>query len=293
MIIIKIGIIGAGKVGFSIGKYLKNKNINVIGYFSRNENSSLEASIFTNTKKYLDLKSLVKESDTIIVSTPDDQIKDVWNQIKKMSIKNKIICHLSGSLSSNIFSNIDEYGAYAYSVHPIYPINDKYNSYKNLKDAFITIEGNKKYINEVEEFISKLGNKTKIIWSSDKSLYHASSVIVSNLFIALISISIESLKSYGFKEEEAIKALYPLINSNIKNIKEYGLINSLTGPVERADYQTILNHILKLEDLDNKDIYRILSKKLLDLAKEKNKDKDYMSLEKLLGGKDEKYSSNI
>lgn len=293
MIIIKIGIIGAGKVGFSIGKYLKNKNINVIGYFSRNENSSLEASIFTNTKNYLDLKSLVKESDTIIVSTPDDQIKDVWNQIKKMSIKNKIICHLSGSLSSNIFSNIDEYGAYAYSVHPIYPINDKYNSYKNLKDAFITIEGNKKYINEVEEFISKLGNKTKIIWSSDKSLYHASSVIVSNLFIALISISIESLKSYGFKEEEAIKALYPLINSNIKNIKEYGLINSLTGPVERADYQTILNHILKLEDLDNKDIYRILSKKLLDLAKEKNKDKDYMSLEKLLGGKDEKYSSNI
>lgn len=293
MIIIKIGIIGAGKVGFSIGKYLKNKNINVIGYFSRNENSSLEASIFTNTKNYLDLKSLVKESDTIIISTPDIQIKDVWNQIKKMSIKNKIICHLSGSLSSNIFSNIDEYGAYAYSIHPIYPINDKYNSYKNLKDAFITIEGNKKYINEVEEFISKLGNKTKIIWSSDKSLYHASSVIVSNLFIALMSISIESLKSYGFKEEEAIKALYPLINSNIKNIKEYGLINSLTGPVERADYQTILNHILKLEDLDNKDIYRILSKKLLDLAKEKNKDKDYMSLEKLLGGKDEKYSSNI
>lgn len=293
MIIIKIGIIGAGKVGFSIGKYLKNKNINVIGYFSRNENSSLEASIFTNTKNYLDIKSLVKESDTIIVSTPDDQIKDVWNQIKKMSIKNKIICHLSGSLSSNIFSNIDEYGAYAYSIHPIYPINDKYNSYKNLKDAFITIEGNKKYINEVEEFISKLGNKTKIIWSSDKSLYHASSVIVSNLFIALMSISIESLKSYGFKEEEAIKALYPLINSNIKNIKEYGLIDSLTGPVERADYQTILNHILKLEDLDNKDIYRILSKKLLDLAKEKNKDRDYMSLEKLLGGKDEKYSSNI
>lgn len=295
MIIIKIGIIGAGKVGFSVGKYLKNKNIEVIGYFSRSENSSLEASLFTNTKNYLDLKSLVKESDTIIISTPDAQIKEVWNQIKEMSIKNKIICHLSGSLSSNIFSNINEYGAYAYSIHPMYPINDKYNSYKDLNDAFITIEGNEEYINYVESFIKKLGNKTKIIRSHDKSLYHASSVIVSNLFIGLMSISIDSLKKYGFKEEEAIKALYPLINSNIRNINEYGLINSLTGPIERSDYQTILNHISKLEELDSKEIYVMLSKKILNLAKEKNKDRDYMSLEKLLGGKDkdEEYSSNI
>lgn len=293
MIIIKIGIIGAGKVGFSVGKYLKNKDVNVIGYFSRNENSSLEASLFTNTKNYLDLKSLVKESDTIIISTSDTEIDGVWNQIKEMSIKNKIICHLSGSLSSNIFSNINEYTAYGYSIHPIYPINNKYNSYKNLNNAFITIEGNEKYINKVESFISKLGNKTKIIKSKDKALYHASSVIVSNLFIGLLSISIESLKKYGFKEEEAIKALYPLIKSNIENIKEYGLMDSLTGPIERLDYKTVLNHISSLEELDNRDIYRLLSKKILDIAKEKNKDRDYMGLEKLLGGKDEEYSSDI
>ena len=51
MIIIKVGFIGAGKVGFSIGRYLKEKDINVTGYFSRREDSSLEASLFTKTKQ--------------------------------------------------------------------------------------------------------------------------------------------------------------------------------------------------------------------------------------------------
>lgn len=64
----KIGFIGAGKVGFSMGKYLKDKGINVTGYYSRNENSSLEASLFTNTNQYKELKNLVEESDTIVIS---------------------------------------------------------------------------------------------------------------------------------------------------------------------------------------------------------------------------------
>ncbi|MDY6227153.1 MULTISPECIES: Rossmann-like and DUF2520 domain-containing protein [unclassified Clostridium] len=285
----KIGFIGAGKVGFSMGKYLKDKGINVTGYYSRNENSSLEASLFTNTNQYKELKNLVEESDTIVISTPDDKILEVWNKIKNLSIKNKFICHLSGSLSSNIFSNISHYGAYGYSIHPIFPISDKYNSYKSLKNAFITIEGDRKYINEVKLFIESLGNKTKVLEKSDKTLYHLASVISSNLIIGLINISLNYLKEYGFTEKEAINALYPLIKENIEGINNKGVINSLTGPVERGDFNTINRHLLNIKEED-KDIYISLSNKILSLALEKNKDRDYGKIREILGGIYEEHS---
>lgn len=292
MIIIKIGFIGAGKVGFSIGKYLKDNGINVTGYYSRNENSSLEASLFTNTNQYKELKQLVEESDTIVISTPDDKILEVWNKIKNLSIKNKFICHLSGSLSSNIFSNISHYGAYGYSIHPIFPISDKYNSHKSLKNAFITIEGDREYINEVQLFIESLGNKTKVLEKSDKALYHLASVISSNLIIGLINISLNYLKEYGFTEKEAFNALYPLIKENIEEINNKGLISSLTGPVERGDINTINRHLLNIKEED-KDIYISLSNKILSLALEKNKDRDYEKIRDVLGGRDEEYSNNF
>ena len=48
VITIKIGFIGAGKVGFALGKYLSENNINLVGYYSKNINSAIEAAKFTN-----------------------------------------------------------------------------------------------------------------------------------------------------------------------------------------------------------------------------------------------------
>ena len=50
VISIKIGFIGAGKVGFSLGKYLKVNKITVTGYYSRNEDSSKESFNFYRYK---------------------------------------------------------------------------------------------------------------------------------------------------------------------------------------------------------------------------------------------------
>ena len=238
---IKFGFIGAGKVGFSLGKYLKENNIDISGYYSKNQHSSREAAIFTNTKQYNNLENLIKDSDTIFITTPDSEISVVWSEIKKLSIKDKLICHCSGSISSEIFSNINNHGAYGYSIHPMFAISDKYNSYKNLSQAFITIEGHKKHIEFFKQLFSQLGNDVAIISKENKALYHAASVTVSNLVLGLINNGINYLEECGFSQEMAMKALYPLIEFNLKNIREKGTINSLTGPVERGDLVTVIN----------------------------------------------------
>ncbi|MBE6052253.1 MAG: DUF2520 domain-containing protein [Clostridium sp.] len=277
----KIGFVGAGKVGFSLGKYFVNKDLTVIGYYSRNLESSKDAAEFTSSRYFSSIKDLLKECDTIFITTVDDAVKDVWNDIQMWSIKNKIICHCSGSLSSKVFSNIDSYDSYGYSIHPMFAFSDKYNSYKKLNEAFFTIEGSKEKLNKIVDLLNILGNEFKIISSEDKVKYHAASVFVSNHVLALMKEGVKLLIDCGFQEEEAIKALYPLMLNNVKNIK-LGFINSLTGPLERGDELTVKKHLECLE-CDEKELYKILSRKLLEIAKTKNMNRDYKKIEDMIG----------
>ena len=282
MIIIKFGFIGAGKVGFSLGKYLKENNIDVSGYYSKSQHSSKEAATFTNTQQYTNLEDLIKNSDAIFITTPDNQIADVWNEIKRLPIREKLICHCSGSISSEVFSNINNHGAYGYSIHPMFAISDKYNSYKDLSQAFITIEGHEKHLENLKRLFLHLGNDVAIINKKNKILYHAASVTVSNLVLGLINNGVNYLEECGFTKEMAIKALYPLIENNLRNIKERGAVNSLTGPIERGDLSTVINHLNVIREED-KELYRLLSKNILRIAKVKNLHRDYKNLEEYLG----------
>ncbi|WP_252131130.1 Rossmann-like and DUF2520 domain-containing protein [Clostridium caldaquaticum] len=282
VIFIKISFIGAGKAGFSLGKFFKEKGLDVCGYYSRNLSSSKEASVFTKTKHFERIEDLITESSIIFITVPDDEILNVYSKLKCYSLKDKIICHTSGCLSSHIFSDIDDLGAYSYSFHPMFPISQKKESYKYLEDAFFTIEGHSKFLNYMTNLFSSIGIKIIQIESKDKSLYHLASVTVSNLFLALLNRSCNYLKNYGFSENEALNALYPLIKNNIENAVKFGITNALTGPIERGDITTIQKHILSMPN-EHEIVYSELSKELISIAREKNKNKCYFNIENFLG----------
>ena len=138
----KIGFIGAGKVGFSLGKFFSEGGITVTGYYSRHRESAEEAAAFTETKSYASLADIAKESDALFLTVPDGEITSVYEKLKSIGISDKQICHTSGALSAEeAFPQIKEYGAYGYSIHPLFPISSKKESYKELGDAFFCLEG--------------------------------------------------------------------------------------------------------------------------------------------------------
>jgi predicted short-subunit dehydrogenase-like oxidoreductase (DUF2520 family) len=278
----RIGFIGAGKVGFSLGKYFCEHGLNVTGYYSRNPQSALQAAKFTGTMYFDDIVSIVEASDTLFLTVPDGTIKELWDYIDKLSIKNKIICHCSGSLSSSVFSNIGNHDAYGYSIHPLLGISDKLNSYKELSYAFFTLEGSKGRLHEVQMLLKSLGNSVQVISPENKKVYHSAAVFASNLMIALAQTSIDLLKSCGFDEQKASLALNPLMLGNMKNIVEQGTVEALTGPVERCDIETVARNLSCLDEIDRQ-LYILLSKKLITIAKRKKPDCSYAQLESMIG----------
>ena len=137
-------------------------------------------------------------------------------------------------------------------------------------------------MNNLKRLFLHLGNDVAIISKENKVLYHAASVTVSNLVLGLINNGVNYLEECGFTKEMAIKALYPLIENNLRNIKERGAVSSLTGPIERGDLSTVINHLNVIREED-KELYRLLSKNILKIAKVKNQDRNYKNLEEYLG----------
>ena len=243
----KYGFIGAGKVGFSLGKYLADNGLQVTGYYSEFEEDALEASQFTKTNHYTNLEKLVEDSDVLFLTVTDGQIGNVWNQLKSSHINNKIVCHCSGALSSEIFSGIAETKSFGYSIHPLFAVSNKYESYKELSNSYFTIEGSSEKIQEMRDIFVKMGNEVCIISKEDKIKYHAAAAMASNLVVGVINASENLLKECGFDEQSAHKALASIIRGNVEHIIDDGTVGALTGPIERNDISTVKKHLLMLE----------------------------------------------
>lgn len=278
-----IGIIGAGKVGVSVGRYLKDNNIQISGFYDINSDNAAFAAQFTQTDCFSDLEELVKVSDTLFITTPDNVIGSVWDCIrdKNMSVQNKIVCHFSGALSSDVFTDSQSTGAGVCSIHPMLAFSDKLTSYRIPANTFFAVEGDETAVSALKSLFESLGNTVCRIDRSKKPLYHTAASVLSNELVALLDMGYSLLEQCGFSRDDAVKATQNLVSGNVKCVLENGCVNALTGPVERNDLQTVKKHVNSLEGEDRQ-IYILLAKRLVKIAKAKNEDRNYGEMSEFL-----------
>ena len=265
----RIGFIGAGKVGFTLGKYLEQKlnkeeiqknlpeTVTVSGYYSRQVESAKEAAAFTNTEAFDDLKKIVCASDVLMLTVPDGRIEAVWDSIK----------------------------AFGYSIHPMYAISSTTKSYREMQKCFFTVEGAEEWGNKLCRFIRLLGNDCVLLSTENKTKYHAAAVFASNLVNGLYGSAVSLLEDCGFEEKQAEQALVPLFMGNASHIAEDGPVAGLTGPIERNDTTTVKKH-LNVLDANEKHIYISVSGAVLALAEQKYPNRDYSEMKKILSGQE-------
>ena len=188
-----------------MGRYMREHGLFLVGYYSRSIDSSEEAGIFTDTKVFEDLRSIIMACDMLCIATPDDAIAQVWAEIRRISeefpetcsLEHKVLCHFSGSLSSDVFSGIDSTGASGCSIHPMSAFSDRFTSYFKLKEVIFTMEGQPEACHVMTEVFSLLGNKVLQIEPEKKSLYHCAASLVSNFMIGLYQIGLDLLDKCG------------------------------------------------------------------------------------------------
>ncbi|MDR0852063.1 MAG: DUF2520 domain-containing protein [Clostridiales Family XIII bacterium] len=279
---VRIGFIGAGKVGCSLGKYLSERISEVngetetepkrdgagtakddftcfskpafklSGYFSRSASSAIDAAAFTGSHAFDAPASLLDASDMIFMTVPDGAIGKVgYDLMRYPAAAGKIFCHCSGSLPSSVFTAAaekEEDGAplvlpLTCSLHPLLAVADHYQSWERFKDAYFTFEGSDAAFETLSPLLQLMGNNTGRIEADQKILYHAACVFFSNLTVGLAACGEDLFRACGLDDEFSKAAWHTLFQGNCENIIAKGVTEALTGPAERGDTVVIEKHL--------------------------------------------------
>ena len=270
----KISFIGAGKIGLSLGRYFVNKNLKVAGYFDISKSLADKAASETESIVFQNYREVIDESDIVFVTVPDGVIKSVWENLLTYKIKDKMVVHTSGALSSEIFCGARKRNCRVMSIHPMMTFAGGDTEIEKMEKMPLTIEGDLK---EFKDFLDKLPNNKFAISPDKKVNYHLAGVFASNLLIAVIHRAIENIEKSGLEAGREI--IFPIIEKTIENIREKGTLKSITGPLERGDINTILKH-LEVQHGVEKKLYKAASLELLEIMKDN--DRDYNEIKKLL-----------
>ena len=215
-----------------------------------------------------------KETSGIEIIKDDD---DTPQEAVLNDEKNELIILALNSLSPRE-GQIIKY-RYGYDDGVFHSFSEVANKFSISRQRAQIIE--KVAINKMKELFESFGNTVCIISKDDKIKYHGAAAIASNLVVGLIGLSEELLKQCGFDEKSAHNALAPIIKGNVKHIVEEGVVEALTGPIERCDVSTVRKH-MSVFDKKTNEIYKAVSKEVLEIAKIKNKDRDYSKMEEVL-----------
>jgi predicted short-subunit dehydrogenase-like oxidoreductase (DUF2520 family) len=276
----KIGIIGAGKLGSSWAIALsKLKGFKISGVFSKSTENQQSLCDFLNICYENTLSAVVDNSELIFITVPDSKIESIAEQISILPIKfdKKYFIHCSGAKTSDILCKIEEFGGITATLHPIQTFSDRETGWTGLNKIYFGFEGKQSAENICIQIVTALNSEMITISKKNKPLYHAAACVLSNYISTLAYIGSDLFEMAEIDPQIGIKAFQPLMKRTLENIFEKSPLESLTGPISRGDWEVVKGHIHEIET-NSKDlsiIYKTLGLKTLEIALIKNNLSDY------------------
>ncbi len=239
-------IIGPGRLGTALAILLKKAGWRFVGAIGRNAaGASRVCEAIGGGHATTEPKYVTKKSDLVLITTPDDAIAGVCENVarRKAFSAGSVVAHCSGMLTSSVLAPARTCGAYTGSIHPLQSFADTRQATKILPGSCCCIEGQEPARKILYKVAEDLGMHAMNVATDKKPLYHAGAVMASNFLVALQDIALELERAAGLKEEEARPAMFRLFQGTAENIRNLGTVEALTGPFARGDCETVKMHL--------------------------------------------------
>ncbi len=274
-----VAIIGAGRVGCSVGVLLKRAGYTVTAVAARSMASAEKASAFIGGgEPTTDVVKAASKAGIIFITTPDGAIKNVCDKIASGGgLKaGSLVAHMSGAHSLDLLDATRTAGAYRAVLHPLQSLASREQGIKTLRGSYFRIEADPEAQTGARDIVTALGGIELMLpkWSPDKdsaALYHAGAVAVSNYFVALIDYGLKFYQALGADKQAALKAVLPLIRGTLHNIEALGIPDALTGPIMRGDTQTVRDHLeaMRKRTPELMNLYKELARQTVSVARDR------------------------
>lgn len=264
---LRIGFIGAGRLGQALALSLTRANLKVVGVSSKRQESAQVLADRIHACCCMQAQALIDLCDLIFVTTPDSVIGQTCEGLRWRP--GQAVVHCSGVTEVDVLHHAFDQGALIGGFHPMQTFGDTHAAVQSLPGCTITVEAEApELMASLLELVERLQCAANRLPSGMRGRYHAAAGYTSQFINALFDQATRLWQSWGATEEEALRALLPLARGTLSAIQSAGVARGMPGPVSRGDLPSIEKHLQAIAPMGQAmlDFYKNLCAATVPLA---------------------------
>jgi len=211
---LRVGVVGAGRLGSALAGALREARVDVLGPAGRCE--------------------VPEGCDAIVLCVPDAEIGPAAAAVAGAA---PLVGHTSGATP---LSALEATRAGAFGLHPLQTFAPGSSGLTAFAGAGCAVAGSTPAALAFAAALARaLGMTPFEIDDEGRAAYHAAASVASNFLVTLHAAAERIAAGAGLEPADARALLLPLVRRTLDNVAELGPERALTGPIARGDHATV------------------------------------------------------
>jgi predicted short-subunit dehydrogenase-like oxidoreductase (DUF2520 family) len=264
---LRIGIVGAGRVGSVLGAALRRAGHHVVAVSAVSDLSRLRAEALLPGVPILPPTEVAVDADLVLLAVPDDVLPGLVSGLVESGALHagQFVAHPSGRYGVGVLAPAVEAGALGMALHPVMTFTGTSVDLARLADCPFGVTSSEALRPAAEALVVEMGGEPVWVPEEARTLYHAAVAFGANYLMTIVLESLDLLRSAGMPEPQRLMA--PLLSASLDNALRHG-DSALTGPVARGDARTVADHLERIGEVSPPaaSAYRALARLTADRA---------------------------
>ena len=243
---LRIGVVGAGRVGATLGAALGRAGHQVVAASGVSERTRRRADRLLPGVPLLPADEVLAGADLVLLAVPDDVLRPLVAGLAQTDAwrPGQLAAHTSGAHGISVLDPAAARGVLPLALHPVMTFADRPEDLDRLAGATFGVTAPDELRPVAESLVVEMGGEPVWVPESARPLYHAALTIASNHLVTLVNDALGLLAGAGVSEPARLAA--PLLSASLDNVLRLGDA-ALTGPVVRGDIATVSAHLATLD----------------------------------------------
>ncbi len=239
---LRVGVIGAGRVGTVLGAALAKAGHRVVAGSAVSDDSVARAGRLLPGVPIREPAEVLADADLVLLTVPDDALPGLVAGLAATGapLAGRLLAHASGRHGTRVLEPATSMGALPLALHPVMTFTGRPDDLDRLAGICFGVTAPDPLRPVAEALVIEMGGEPVFIAEEHRALYHAGLASGANHLVTLVVQAADLLREAGVGEPA--RMLAPLLSAALDNALRLGDAG-LTGPVARADADTVAEHI--------------------------------------------------
>lgn len=242
---LRVGVIGAGRVGSALGAALARAGHEVVAVAAVSAASLARADRLLPGVPVLPSDEVVAAAELVLLAVPDDALRPLIAGLAETDAwrPGQLVAHTSGAQGIGVLDPAAARGVLPLALHPVMTFVGRPEDLDRISGAMFGVTADDELRPVAEALVLEMGGEPVWVPEAARAMYHAALSIGSNHLITVVADALSLLSRAGI--DGAPQLLAPLVSASLDNVLRLG-DGALTGPVSRGDVATLATHLRTL-----------------------------------------------